>query len=149
MKIKRIYKTNLTEQCLEEATFSGKNHLQTHYDRHVLKQNEKFDYNDPKFPYMTIDEYAKRAEDLSNTKAGASDSDESVIGYVSNNDNWRFPRLIKIKRKSELNAEMSEVVIYVDDEVAGNQIMSYMLIRPDKALRRMKRDKINELPENQ
>ena len=28
MKIKRMYKTNLTEQYLEEATFSGKNHLQ-------------------------------------------------------------------------------------------------------------------------
>lgn len=68
---------------------------------------------------------------------------------MSNNDNWRFPRLIKIKRKSELNSEMSEVVIYVDDELAGNQIMSYMLIKPDKALRRMKRDRINELPENQ
>lgn len=63
----------ITEEFLLKATFKNPINLQKHYDKHVLKPNEKFDPNDPKFPYMSLKEYAKRAEDFSNEPAGDSE----------------------------------------------------------------------------
>ena len=54
----------INEDLLFEATFTNPANLQRHYEKHVLKPGEKFNPRDPKFPYMTIKEYAKRAEDF-------------------------------------------------------------------------------------
>ena len=144
----------LTEQELQEATFSGENHLNLHYGEHVLKQDEQFSREDPKFPYMSKEEYAKAAEELSLSDAGIVETVDDlknargIIGWVADDQNWRSgPRCIKIKTDSEKVPGYLEIVGYVDDPARGNQVFTYMLARRSKKYREFSR-KIAELPEN-
>lgn len=81
----------INEDLLFEATFTNLANLERHYEKHVLKPGEKFNPRDPKFLYMTIKEYAKRAEDFSNEKAGDSEDRVShTIGWVSDKKDGNF-----------------------------------------------------------
>ena len=147
-------KFQLIEEFLDEATFKNPNHLAKHYDEHVLKPDEEFDPNDPKFPYMTEKEYADRAEQLTLKKADKiADENElrtansGVVGWLADDERWRNPREIKIDMNSDLHPGFIEIVGYVDSAEAGNNIMTYMLARRGKKYREFSR-KIDELPEN-
>ena len=143
----------LTEDILEEATFKSPSNLKHHYDEHVLKEDEFFNYNDPKFPYMTMQEYADYAEELSLKKAKPISSFEElshtydgIIGWVANDPEWRNPREIKINLNSEKHPGFIEIVGYVSP-ANGDNIMTYMLSRRGKKFREWKK-KTGELPEN-
>ena len=121
----------LTEEFLTEATFDNIDNLRNHYKRHVLKYKEPFDENDPKFPFMTMNEYRDRAENLSLEPAGTSEDRQShVIGfYVKDN------RKVKVKKRSNFfpDKRFCEVVVYVtDDDTNKDAIISYYLGRFNK-----------------
>lgn len=138
----------ITEELLFEATFVNPVNLQKHYDKHVLKQGEEFNPDDPKFPYMSIEEYAKRAEDFSNERAGNSEDRIShTIGWINNRPGWNFPRIVKFRKSSRLHKGFGEMVAYVDSPQSGTEVIQYMLTRPGKIFRE-KKYKISELPEN-
>lgn len=136
-----------TESFLYEATFLNPVNLHRHYLRHVLQPGEKFNPDDPKFPYMSESEYADRAEKLSLTPAGDSEDRVShVIGFEIGDN-----RKVKIqKRSSDYPQErFCEVVMYVEDQRRGGpEIISYMIGRPGK-LHRLKQQFVRELDEEQ
>ena len=105
------------------------------------------------FPHMTKKEYADFAEELTLEEASAIHTEDElrnargIIGWVANDSAWRHPRNIKINTNSSKMPGFIEIVGYVDDAVAGNQIMSYMLARRGKKYREFSR-KIGELEEN-
>lgn len=132
-----------TEQFLLEATFLNAANLHKHYLRHVQQPGEKFDPNDPKFPYMTEEEYAKRAEELSLAEAGDSEDRVShIIGFEIGDR-----RRVKIRKRSPYfpKERFCEVVLYVEDG-RGSEVISYMLGRPGKIFR-LKQQFVRELPE--
>lgn len=136
------------ELALDEARFSGSN-LERHYDKHVLKPDEEFDRNDPKFPYMTLDEYKKRAEILSKAAAGSykknkDNAKNKVFGWLIQNDKSPEKRYIKIRQNSPLMPGFPELVIYSENGV----IISYMLLRGLGRIVKYKNDFVEELPEN-
>lgn len=138
----------INEDFLFEATFRNPANLERHYEKHVLKPGEKFNPRDPKFPYMTIKEYAKRAEDFSNEKAGDSEDRVShTIGWISDKKEWKFPRIVKFRKSSRLHKGFGEMVAYVDSPESGTEVIQYMLTRPGKIFRE-KPYMISELPEN-
>ena len=49
----------IIKSSILEATFKGQNHINKHYDDHVLKPDEEFTPSNPKFPYMEKEEYLK------------------------------------------------------------------------------------------
>ena len=142
-----------SNEYLIEATFLGNDHLQKHYSQHVLQGDEEFTNDDPKFPPMSKDEYAKKAEELTLQPARKVDSVQDIyssggiVGWVANDPTWRHPRNIKVRLDSPLHPGYEEFVSYVDDEKSGNQVLTYMLSRKGKARREFQR-KIDELPEN-
>ena len=138
----------ITEELLLEATFKNPINLQKHYDKHVLKPGEVFNPDDPKFPYMDIKEYAKRAEDFSNEPAGDSEDRVShTIGWISSRPEWKFPRIVKFRISSRLHKGFGEMIAYVDSDISGTEVIQYMLTRPGKIFRE-KKYMISELPEN-
>lgn len=156
MKFKLI--TESESNLLDEATFSGIEHLTKHYNEHVLAPDEEFNIGDPKFPNMTIQEYADSAEELSLAKAQEVKNEDElknaigIIGWLADNKEgphpWRHPRNIKINLDSPKHPGYMEIVAYVDDASAGNQVMSYMLARRGKKYREFSH-KIAELAENE
>lgn len=136
----------LTEEFLQEATFDNYKNLLKHYQAHVLQPGEKFDENNPKFPYMSIHEYAERAKILSLEKAGTSeDRDSPIIGFEIEDG-----RKVKIKKRSNLfsRGRYPEIVMYVtDDEKHYDAIITYYLGRPTK-LFNLKKQFVKELDEN-
>ena len=85
-----------TEEYLFEVTFTNPNNLKKHYLSHVLQPGEQFNPEDPKFPYMTMEEYAQRAKELSEEPAGLStDRSSHVIRFKVEND-----RLEKCRKRS-------------------------------------------------
>jgi len=137
------------ELALDEAYFSG-NNLERHYDKHVLKPDEEFDPGDPKFPYMTLEEYKKRAEDLSKAAAGSYRKNKGnyknkVFGWAIKNDRSSDLRYIKIRQNSPLVPGYPELVIYSED----GTIISFMLLRGLGRIYRYKSDFVSELPENE
>lgn len=125
---------------LLEATFNNESHLKKHYDRHVLKEGEKFNPYDPKFPHMTLEEYADAAEALTlatyknvETRDELMSTRSGVVGWVANNESWKNPRNIKIKLNSDKMPGYMEIVAYTESyEDAGNQVYTYMLARGGK-----------------
>lgn len=140
----------IDEQYFIEATFKGKAHLEKHFNAHVLKENEQFDSNNPKFPHnMTIKDYYNEAEKLSLEKAGNSEDKHSeVVGWVNNKSGWPHPRKIKIRRHSKWDSSCRDVVVYVDDEKTGNNVITFYLGQP-RVLFREKQYYLSELPENE
>lgn len=119
---------------LEETPhFDSQYHLKKHFNSHVLKKGEKFDKNDPKFPSdMTIQQYAKEAEELADEPAAAMwdvDNSDGVVGWVLHHGNDRTNRIIKIRKHSKFVPGFYDVVLYVDNK-DDNQIFSFMLGRP-------------------
>lgn len=136
-----------TEEYLYEATFMNPSNLTSHYLSHVLQPGEKFNPSDPKFPPMTKKEYADYAEKLSLEKAGKSDdynTSTKVIGWEVEDG-----RKVKFRKRSPLypNTKFCEMVMYVDDDVHGNEIINYMVGRPGKMFR-MKKQLVSELDES-
>ena len=137
-------------KIIDEAKFSGAEHLARHYKAHVLQDGEEFSVFDPKFPQMSLEEYANKAEDLSLADAKEIHSEEElkdargIVGWKADNVNWRNPRNIKINLDSPQHPGFIEIVAYVDNAAAGNQIMSYMLARRGKKYREFA-NKISEL----
>lgn len=136
-----------TEEYLFEATFTNPANLDRHYNQHVLKDGEEFNPDDPKFKPISKEEYARRAQELSETKAYPSDDRDpshTVIGFV-----LKDGRCVKFrKRCSDYPTERyCEEVIYVDDENKGHEIISYLVGRPGKIFRE-KKNFLSELPEN-
>lgn len=134
----------LSEEFLLEVTFENRFNLERHYADHVLRPNERFNPENPKFSYMSIEEYARRAEELSNADAGKSDSRENIVGFITERNG--IERIIKYKKYSSRRG-FGEEVIYVDDEEKGHEIITYMMTRPGKLYRERKNFK-RELPEN-
>lgn len=129
---------HIFEKYIDEATFSGSDHLWRHYKKHVLSEGEKFSPENPKFPYMSMREYADRAEQLSLAphkeihNASEIDGAIGVIGWKVHNDEWRRDRNMKINIDSPLHKGFVEIVIYVDVADGDNQIFSYMLANKNK-----------------
>lgn len=155
MKFKIINESK--DNLLDEATFSGQAHLERHYNDHVLKPDEEFNRDDPKFPNMTIQEYADAAEELSLAKAQPMTKEDikyarGIIGWLALKDDpikpWKGPREVKINLDSPKHPGFMEIVAYVDNAKDGNQIFSYMLARRGKKYREIEY-KIGELPENE
>lgn len=129
---------HIFEKYIEEATFSGFDHLWRHYKKHVLSEDEEFAFQNPKFPFMSMKEYADRAEQLS-LAPHKEIHDEAelngatgIIGWKVHNDGWRRDRNIKINLNSQLHQGFVEIVIYVDVADGDNQIFSYMLANKSK-----------------
>ena len=140
--------SKILREELNEAYFSG-NNLERHYERHVLKPDEEFDRSDPKFPYMTLDEYKKRAEDLSKAAAGSYRKNRvnnvnKVFGWAIKNDKSDEIRYIKIRQNSPLMPGFPELVIYSENDT----IISFMLLRGMGRIYKYKNDFVEELPEN-
>lgn len=136
------------ENYLLEATFLNKDNLAAHYDSHVLKVGEKFDPKNPKFPHMSIEEYEKRAIELSEMDAGKSDDTNpktKVVGFMLNDG-----RCVKFRKRCPffITDRYCEVVIYVDDEIHGHEVITYMVGRPGKLKRVKENQYAGELPEN-
>lgn len=142
------------EQFLNEATFLNPENLKQHYLSHVMQnKDEKFDPNDPKFPPMSMEEYMRRAEELSEEPAGKSDDRVShVIGFMIRDPKTGKPRRCKFRKRSPFYKHESrsfpEMVIYVEDDILGHEIISYMVARPGKIFRE-RQHYIGELPENE
>ncbi len=134
-----------SESFLLEATFLNAANLDRHYQKHVLQPGEVFNPDDPKFPHMSKEDYANRAETLSLVPAGDSEDRSShIIGFEIEDG-----RRVKIHKRSPFypRDRFCEVVMYVEDENRGTEIISYMLGRPGK-LFRLKQHFVKELPEN-
>lgn len=145
---------------LFEATFDNPTSLSKHYKQHVLGKGESFDPLNPKFPRMTKSEYAKRAEQLSLASAAASSAfGQRYVGFVVSHPNGE--RCIKFKVRSSIYDNPSiraslqgvpgtycDVVVYVEDELVGNQIITYYVGRPGK-ISREKQNLVGELPNKQ
>ncbi len=136
-----------TEEYLYEATFMNPNNLDSHYRSHVLQPGEKFDPNDPKFPPMSKEEYANYAEKLSLENAGRSDDynpSTKVIGWEIGDG-----RKVKFRKISPFypGTKFCEMVMYVDDDLHGNEIINYMIGRPGK-IYRVKKQFVSELDES-
>lgn len=121
----------------------------------ILAPGEEFNPNDPKFEScMTIDEYKKRAEELSNEPAGthADNSDpnhlrDNIFGWAISNYQSPKPRNIKIKLPTEETdynpRKLPECVIYSQDD----EVITYMLLQGKWKLNRYNRDFDSELNE--
>ena len=68
--IEKEYSLNVSSNISFKEDFD-KNNLIKHFFEHC----DSFNANDPKFPRMSIREYARRATELANSKAGLSTSD--------------------------------------------------------------------------
>lgn len=152
----------LIEEILDESTWNNSHSLENHFDRHVLKQGEKFDSNDPKFnSNMTIDDYKSEAESLTRAPAGKhDDKTASVIGFklkpIRYQDVGRSERYVKIKRfvtpkyfpqEAKDGTRYREAVIYVDND-GDDDIISYMIIKPSRFFQYVNYLFDEELPEN-
>lgn len=138
----------LYEAELLEASFTNKVNLDNHYDKHVLKPDEDFNPDDPKFPFMSKEEYNRRAEILSTAVAGDSnDRVSEVIGWVVDDPEWPSTREIKIKRNSEFNPDYIEVVAYIGDEKYKGSVTTYFMAKRSNLVNQ-KRRFVAELPEN-
>lgn len=153
--IEKFGRLSKSSKILDEATFSGANHLNMHWKSHVLQDGEEFDFNNPKFPPMTEEEYAKSAEKLSLAKASIVETEEDlknargIIGWVSSRpEKYAGTRCVKIDTNSKKHFGFIEIVVYVDDAEHGNQIFTYMLAKRGRKYREFAY-KIAELPENE
>lgn len=144
-----------TEEFLNEVTFTNAENLNRHYNDHVLKDGEKLDPENPKFPPMTKEEYAKRAKELSEAEAGlSSDRVSHIIGFKINkhakkhNEDEPF-RNVKIRKRCQFypHDRFCEEVIYVDDDIQGREIITYFVGRRGKINRELK-SYCGELDEN-
>ena len=147
MKFKIRKSTNL-----DEAQFHGYNHLLRHFDKHVLKDGEESNYTDPKFPQMTKQEYADRAEALSLADAqpvlskDELHSARGIVGWKTYDPRWGI-RCIKMNLNPKDYPGYIEHVSYIDEK-SDDQIFSYMLCRKSRKYREFD-NKIAELPENE
>lgn len=120
-------------ELTETPHFNPRSHLKKHFNRHVLKKDEKFDPDDPKYPYgMTIEEYEKAAEELADEPATAMwdvDNADGVVGWVVHHGNDRTNRIVKIRKHSKFVPGFYDVVMYVDNK-NDNQIFSFMCGKP-------------------
>lgn len=141
------------DSSMLDAQFSNIESLKRHYIDHVLQLGEEFDPSNPKFPYMTIQEYIERAKNLAMTRAGHSDDyrpETEYVGFISQRKGCGQPRprFIKFRKKSEFNEEFGEIVVYVKGYGEyRDEIISYYMTRPHKLFKE-KMNRIAELPEN-
>ena len=93
---------------------------------------EIFDKDDPKFPYMTQQEYYDAAEELSLSEAGEPGSNSPIIGYISKEKRREDYRTVKIRLVSKFNPDYSDMVVYIDGQgfdSTHSPIQSFMLAR--------------------
>ena len=82
MKIEKILDEELDSVLTEEMTFGeNRQSILNHYNRHVLKEGEEFDPNDPKFNHMSLLEYATACNDLVIKKCSC-DFSSDTFGWV-------------------------------------------------------------------
>lgn len=138
----------LDEEYLLEVTFLNPTNAARHYRNHVLSQYEKFNPNDPKFPSMSLQKYMNKAKDLSEApSAPYTDTTAPIIGFKIKRNEDKSERYVKVKRHSSYYSKFnfSEIVIFVDDDVRGHEIVSYYLGKPKK-LNKLLLDYSGELP---
>lgn len=128
------------EKLLESHFTGSDDHFYGHYGQHVLFGDELFDREDPKFPYMSMDEYDTGAHELSSHKADSIFSDSLYIGGKLNDG-----RLVKIRTKSKYKPGYIDVVIYTDKP--DEQVYTFMLARKSK-IYKYRRQVVDDLPEN-
>ena len=155
--------SRLEESFLLESTWRDKGSLEFHYKEHVLKDGELFNPNVPKFSSnMTLEDYKREAEALSEEKAGKHDDKTStVIGFQlkprKESDKKKSPRFVKIRRfvnpeffPKEARGDGNryrEAVLYVDQPTDDN-IISYMIIKNNRFFDFVMNMFAEELPEN-
>ena len=149
---------------IDESTWNNGNQIEKHYHKHVLRDGEKFNPDDPKFSSnMTIEDYKKEAERLSEAKAGMRDDKTSpIIGFElkprNENDVHKSPRLVKIKKfvnpkyfPKEARGDGNryrEAVLYVDNN-DDEDIITYMIIKDNRFKQYVKYLFKDELPESE
>lgn len=134
-------------QFIFEAHFTGsESHFWDHYGRKILFNGDKFDYRDPKFPYMTTDDYDNYADELSTHPADEIDSNSEYVGGKLIKDN----RLIKIRKHSKFvpkkYGDYMDVVIYKDPP--DEQVFTFMPVKRERLDSKYKFQIVDSLPEN-
>lgn len=119
----------LESGSLDEAKFT-RNGLAKHYAKHVDHEDAP---DDEKFENMEPYQYEKRAEELSNAKAGKSDSDDDIVGFIAKDG-----RINKYRKSTQ------ELVAYSPD----GTIISFYKADKDSYNRKVKNRFKEELPEN-
>lgn len=119
----------LESSSLDEAKFT-KNGLAKHYAKHVDHEDAP---DDEKFENMEPYQYENRAEELSNAKAGKSDSDDDIVGFIATDG-----RINKYRRSTQ------ELVVYSTD----GTIISFYKANEGSYRRKVKRKFKEELPES-
>lgn len=133
---------------IDEAVWRSKSSLETHYDDHVLKPGEKFDPTNPKFYYMSLEEYKKRGEELSDAPALTygeckGNYHNKTFGFQIMNFRSKEIRNIKIRTSGKYNHRFPELVIY---SIRGEMI-SYMLLKNEGKILYYEHDFVSELEE--
>lgn len=146
--IEKEYSQNVSSYISFKEDFD-KNNLIKHFFEHC----DSFNANDPKFPRMSIREYARRATELANSKAGLSTSDNIIIGFEiapRQGEKNTKNRLVKIKRQWDFvdpnikgTEDIGEVVIYSKD----GYIVSYYASKPNR-IKTLLSQFVKELDEN-
>ena len=115
----------IDDRVLDEVFFSkrkrdnGLSNLELHYCRHVNPdycdmELSDIDSTEERMSMMTIDEYDAIADKLSNSKASKlNDRSADIIGYVT-----KSGKMVKYQKSTGF------VVVYVDDNVKGHEIIS-------------------------
>ena len=98
------------EDYITEVFFTNKKNLDLHYLKHVISDDDE----DMKMVYMSKEEYNNLADTLSNAQAYPINVfDANIIGYVSETG-----RILKYDKETNL------LVVYVDDDILGHEVIS-------------------------
>lgn len=165
----------LYEELLLEVAWSNARQFKRHYDDHVLKEDETFSPDNPKFAPMDESEYKRMAEEISELPVEKAvyktiyNSDGTVsrrimntrskaIGFILKPDEGKFKRIVrkakiiktpKVFLPDGVNGdEYRTLVVYVDDG-GEEEIISCYLLRPRKMFGLFNYQYGGELPENQ
>ena len=165
----------LYEEFLLEVAWSNAMQFKRHYDSHVLKEDEAFSPDNPKFAPMSESEYKKMAETFSELPADNAtykvfynedgsvknrlmNTRSNVLGFILKPDEGKFQRITRkakiVKTPQEYlpdgvsGEEYRTLVVYVDDG-GEEEIISCYLLRPRKMFGIFKYQFEDELPENQ
>lgn len=113
---------------LDEARIKDANKILDHYNNHVLKPGEQFNSQNPKFPYMPVDDYLDAGEELSLEHAEPIGSSADVVGWVIYDHN-EF-RNLKFRKTSKFMSGYSDVCIYQTD--FSDIENTFMLVKPSR-----------------
>ena len=112
------------------TTKFGKGGYKDHYFKHVLMPGERFNPEDPKFPYMSEEDYVNEAKELTLQSADKINSNSNIVGFVLQNYN-DIKKIIKIRWPSKWDINYADIVIYNDND-SVEDIYTFFLGKLDR-----------------